>query len=168
MKNRKTPASYIKDALKKQFPTVKFSCKYESFSMGDSVDVSWTGWPTQREVERIAKQFQMWTFDWMTDMYEYRDTDKPTEQTAKYVFYKRNPAEWEEIEIIKEIEEKAWINRAKYIESINRDFNNIWTKYDALKCWIKQFLQKIGYSYDEASDKMRIVYNNLYNQGLFN
>ena len=165
---RKTPASYIKDALKKQFPTVKFSCKYESFSMGDSVNVSWTGWPTQKEVESIAKQFQMWTFDWMTDMYEYFDTDKPAEQLAKYVFCERIPAQWEEKEIIKEIEEKSWFNFDKFIESINRDFENVWTKWDAFKCWIKQKLQEIGYTYQEASDKMRIVYNLYYREGLFN
>lgn len=136
--------------------------------MGDSVDVSWTGWPTQKEVESIAKQFQMWTFDWMTDMYEYFDTDKPTEQLAKYVFCKRNPAEWEDEEIIKEIEIKSWFDFNKFVESINRDFDNVWTKWDAFKCGIKQKLREIWYSYDEACDKMRIVYNLYFSKGLFN
>lgn len=164
---RKTPASYIKEALKQNFPWVKFSCKYKSFSMGDSVDVSWKGWPSEKEVEKIAFQFQMWTFNGMEDIYEYFDTDKPTEQLAKYVFCKREPAENEDKEIIKEIETKTEFTRQSLIDMINRDCDNTWQKYDWLKMSVRQHLQEIGYNYDEASDKAWIVYNQAYKEGLF-
>lgn len=164
---RKTPASYIKEALKQAFPWVKFSCKYKSFAWGDDVNVSWTWWPSQREVEKIADQFQMWDFNGMEDIYEYRETGKPYEQLAKYVFCARTPAEGEEKEIIKEIEWKKWIHRQIFIDSINRDFQGIWTKYDALKCWTEQFLREIWYDYDEANDKARIVKSISQKQGLF-
>lgn len=164
---RKTPASYIKEALKKNFPWVKFSCKYKSFSMWDSVDVSWKGWPSEREVERIAFQFQLWTFNGMEDIYEYFDTDKPTEQLAKYVFCKREPAENEAREIVEEIEKKQNITLDSILDAINRDFKDTRTKYDCLKCNLKQRLQEIWYSYDEACDKAWIVYNQAYKEGLF-
>ena len=164
---RKTPASYIKEALKKNFPWVKFSCKYKSFSMGDSVDVSWKGWPSEKEVERIAFQFQMWTFNGMEDIYEYFDTDKPTEQLAKCVFCKREPAENEAREIVEEIEKKQNVTLDSILEAINRDFKDARTKYDCLKCNLKQRLQEIWYSYDEACDKAWIVYNQAYKEGLF-
>lgn len=168
MKNtRKTPASYIKDALKVAFPWVKFSCKYKSFAGGDDVNISWTWWPSQKDVEKIADQFQMWDFDWMIDMYEYRETDKPAEQLAKYVFCERKPAEREDEEIIEEIRQKTGLNWGQYIEMIKWEENSTRAKYDHLKMWCKQFLQEAWYSYDEASDKAWIVYELAYKKGLF-
>lgn len=110
----KTPAQFIKEELKTAFPWVKFSCKYSTFSMWDSVDVSWKWWPTESEVEKIALQYQAWYFDWMTDMYEYTN-DKPYYMTAKYVSCKRENDD-DEIE--------KWINEY----SIDKD--KIWNMYN--------------------------------------
>lgn len=87
-KRRTTPAMIIKAELKKAFPWVKFSCKYQSFSWGDSVDIYWKGWPLTRDVDRIASQYQDWYFDWMEDLYHYTN-DKPSWMTAKYVMCNR-------------------------------------------------------------------------------
>jgi len=39
-KRKETPAQHIKKELLQVFTGVKFSCKYDKFSMWDSVDVS--------------------------------------------------------------------------------------------------------------------------------
>ena len=84
MATRQTPAQYIKVVLKKYFPKDKFSCTYSSYSMGDSVDISWEDWPARAAVDQIVKQFQAWNVDSYTDTYEYNNqrTDIPQ---AKFV-----------------------------------------------------------------------------------
>jgi hypothetical protein len=57
--------------LKAAFPGVKFSVKSDSFSMGDSVDVSWTDGPTAAEVDAITGKFSAGSFNGMDDSYEY-------------------------------------------------------------------------------------------------
>lgn len=87
----KTEAAYVASLLKKElkakFPLVKFSVKSDSYSMGDSVRVSFTigaNTPKVSEVEAIAKKFQGGSFDGMTDMYTY--TYKGDGPTTKYMF----------------------------------------------------------------------------------
>lgn len=88
MTKRQTPAQIIKAELKKAFPWVKFSCKYKSFSWGDSVDIYWKWWPLTRDVDRIASQYEDGYFDGMQDMYIHTN-DKPYYMTAKYVMCNR-------------------------------------------------------------------------------
>lgn len=60
-------ANILRKALKEAFPCVKFSVRSKSYSMGASIDVSWTDGPTAREVEAITGRFSGATFDGMTD-----------------------------------------------------------------------------------------------------
>ena len=83
-----TPAQAVKKELTKAFPNVKFSCTYQTYSMWSSVDIWWVDWPTEKEVNIIAKKYQYGSFDWMTDMYEYTNSRDDIPQ-AKYVFCRR-------------------------------------------------------------------------------
>lgn len=85
---RQTPAMLIKKDLKKVFPWVKFSCKYDSFSWGDSVRIYWKGWPLTRAVNKIAIQYKDGYFDSMEDIYHHIN-DKPYWMTAKYIICNR-------------------------------------------------------------------------------
>lgn len=164
--NRKTPAFYVKNALKKAFPWVNFSCRYQLFSWWDSVDICWTWWPTQKEVEKVAKKFQAWHFDSYTDCYEYFD-NREEGQTAKYVLCTRKPWENEYKEIIWEVEEIAWTTREKLENSIDRNQNR-WVQRDTLACILRQFLSK-KYDYDTAAEKaLTVIWQYLKNNRFIN
>lgn len=60
-------AKNIKAELARAFPGVKFSVRSDSFSMGNSVDVSWTDGPTTAEVDAIIGKYEHSSFDGMTD-----------------------------------------------------------------------------------------------------
>lgn len=77
-------AAAIKTELKTKFPGVKFSVISDSFSMGDSVDVSWENGPTSLEVSGVTSKYQYGHFDGMADMYEYSNSRNDIPQ-AKYV-----------------------------------------------------------------------------------
>lgn len=90
----KDTARKIRKALKPAFPGIKFSVRSSTFSMGSSVDVSWTDGPTQNEVDSIIGQFQSYKFDGQTDTghdYGYTDpTDGLKYRGAKYVSGQRD------------------------------------------------------------------------------
>ena len=91
----------IKAELAKAFPHVKFSVRSDSFSMGNSVDISWQNGPTVAQVEAISGKYQYGHFNGMEDIYEttnYRD-DIPQ---AKYVSEHREVNE----ELIKQVAEQ--------------------------------------------------------------
>lgn len=83
-------AANIKKELVAAFPGIKFSVKSKSFSMGDSVDVSWQFGPTSREVDAIIEKYAYGRFDGYTDSYNYDgDLDgkvfRAANGSAKYV-----------------------------------------------------------------------------------
>lgn len=83
-------AASVKRELAQQFPGIKFSVRSKSFSMGNSVDVSWEFGPTTKEVQPILDKYTEGRFDGMTDCYEYgRDPETRAFQaehgSAKYV-----------------------------------------------------------------------------------
>jgi excisionase family DNA binding protein len=61
----------IKVELSQVFPGVKFSVRSESYSGGNSVDVSWTDGPTTKQVEAITGKYQDGSFNGMEDIYEH-------------------------------------------------------------------------------------------------
>lgn len=81
-------AKAIKKELQRHWPKIKFSVKSEYYSMGNSVNVSWTYGPTERQVRKIIDKYQHGSFDGMTDSYNYRKTT--TAHSAKYVSGSRN------------------------------------------------------------------------------
>lgn len=78
-------AKLVRAALKQNFPGVTFSVKSKTYSMGASVDVSWTDGPTEAEVKPVTGQFEGSTFDGMIDLKSYHDSTHPV--TGESVHY---------------------------------------------------------------------------------
>jgi hypothetical protein len=66
-------AKYVRTALKKKFPGVKFSVRSSVYSGGASIDVSWVLGPTTREVDAVAGQYESADFDGSIDMETHYD-----------------------------------------------------------------------------------------------
>lgn len=64
-------AKLLRAALKAAHPGVKFSVRSSVYSMGASIDVSWTDGPTADQVDETAKRYAGATFDGMQDLKEY-------------------------------------------------------------------------------------------------
>lgn len=77
-------AAAIKAELKSAFPSVKFSVRSESFSGGNSVDISWIDGVTDEQVRAITDKYQFGHFDGITDCYEYSNKRNDIPQ-AKFV-----------------------------------------------------------------------------------
>lgn len=61
-------AQAVRAALKQAYPTIKFSVRSKSYSMGSSISVSWTDGPTQKEVDGILQHFNGSGFDGSQDL----------------------------------------------------------------------------------------------------
>ena len=79
----------IKEELQKTFPNIKFSVRSESFSMGDSVHISWADGVTAEQVKSISSKYQYGHFNGMEDIYESSNRREDIPQ-AKYVSESRN------------------------------------------------------------------------------
>jgi hypothetical protein len=60
-------AKLVRASVKEAFPGVKFSVRSRSYSMGASIDVSWTDGPNSAQVDAVVKRFQGSYFDGMID-----------------------------------------------------------------------------------------------------
>lgn len=85
-------ATAIREELKKEFPSFKFSVKSSNFAGGDSVSISWTEGPTTEQVEKFTRKYQYGRFDGMTDSYEYSNSIENLPQ-SKYVSTSREISE---------------------------------------------------------------------------
>jgi len=63
-------AKNIRKELAAAFPGIKFSVRSDSYTGGDSIDVTWELGPTTREVEAITGKYQEGSFNGMEDIYE--------------------------------------------------------------------------------------------------
>jgi len=81
-------ATAIREELKKNFPSVKFAVKSSNFAGGDSVHVSWTDGPTEKEIRNITSKYQYGSFNGMEDIYEYTNKRDDIPQT-KYTQERR-------------------------------------------------------------------------------
>lgn len=61
-------ARLIRAQLKREFPGVKFSVRSKSYSMGASINVSWTDGPSKPRVEQVTSGFEGGGFDGMIDL----------------------------------------------------------------------------------------------------
>lgn len=81
----------IRKALKKCFPGTKFSVRSETFSMRNSVDVSWTDGPMKSLVESVIDLFAYGRFDSMQDLSYSVDIDPRLDCSGvKYVHANRD------------------------------------------------------------------------------
>jgi hypothetical protein len=90
--NHAGAAAAIKSELKAAFPGIKFSVTSDSFSMGDSVHISWEDGPTRDEVKNISCKYQYGSFNGMEDIYEYTNSREDIPQ-SKYVSENRSQSE---------------------------------------------------------------------------
>lgn len=61
-------AKLVRTALKKAFPTIKFSVRSSVYAGGASIDVDWTDGPCTKAVEQVASVYAGGEFDGMIDM----------------------------------------------------------------------------------------------------
>lgn len=66
-------AVLVREALKNNFPGVKFSVRSSSYAGGASIDVRWTLGPTVKEVDSVVRVYQSESFDGSIDMACYKD-----------------------------------------------------------------------------------------------
>lgn len=61
-------AKLVRSALKREFPSVRFSVRSERYSLGASIHVHWVGGPERDAVEQVACAYQGARFDGMIDL----------------------------------------------------------------------------------------------------
>jgi len=64
-------AGLLRERLKREFPTTKFSVKRHCYSGGSSIDVRWAEGPLLQEVERVADGYSFARFDSSIDLKTY-------------------------------------------------------------------------------------------------
>lgn len=77
-------AKAIRKELKAAFPGTKFSVTAQTFSMGDSVHISWTNSICEDKVTSIVDKYQYGSFNGMEDIYE-NDNDRKDISQVKFV-----------------------------------------------------------------------------------
>jgi hypothetical protein len=77
-------AVLIREALKKAFPTTKFSVRSSTFAGGSSVDISYTDGPAYAAVDAICDEFQYGDFNSMDDSYNHRDNSVLVDENGPY------------------------------------------------------------------------------------
>lgn len=115
-------AKAIRAELKASFPTVKFSVKSESFSMGNSVHISWVDGCKTEQVEKVTNKYQYGNFNGMEDLYEMTNCREDIPQ-VKYVQTSRRFSEEKKMEMASKLD----ISWSEY-ESLNvvrGDYNNV-------------------------------------------
>lgn len=66
-------AKLVRKALKREFPTTKFSVRSDSYAGGAAIRVSWTDGPTTKKVEAVVGCFAGADFDGSIDLKTYTD-----------------------------------------------------------------------------------------------
>ena len=66
-------AKIVRDELKNAFPSIKFSVRSRTYSMGASIDVKWTNGPTEADVQHIVKHYEGAAFDSSQDLKTYHE-----------------------------------------------------------------------------------------------
>lgn len=80
-------AASIRKILKREYPEIKFKVRCDNYSMGSSVDVSWTDGVATEIIQKFIDQYQYGHFNGMEDIYEISNRkDMPQ---AKYCMAKR-------------------------------------------------------------------------------
>ena len=85
-------AKLVRAALKESFPGIRFSVRSSTYSMGASINISYTNGPTYDAVKNVVAMFEGAYFDGMTDYkgYNYSSLDGvETSFGANYIFVRR-------------------------------------------------------------------------------
>lgn len=102
----------VRKVLKKHFPGVKFSVRYDSFSGGDSCDVKYVDGPVHEDVAKYVRMFQDSHADWTGDYWDYN----PTEFNKLFGDFKYTRTE------------RTWSDEVKsaYLAEVARDYPKSW------------------------------------------
>ena len=111
-------AQAIRQDLKKAFPGEKFRVRSDSFSMGNSVDVSWTDGPTRDAVDSIIKRYQSGYFDLEQDMHVYNRDSSGLPQ-VKYVSGHRSMSDNVRAELLAYVAEKFFEPAERHAVTLN-------------------------------------------------
>ena len=95
-------AKAIKAELKAAFPGITFSVTSETYTGGNSVNISYEDSVCVSVIENVVGKYQMGSFNGLEDIYEYDNRNKEIPQ-AKYVFVRRTCSFAAKIEIAKEL-----------------------------------------------------------------
>lgn len=124
-------AKMIKQELKKLFPTIKFSVKSDSFSGGDSVDISWENGPTDDQVSDVTSKYQYGHFDGMTDSYDHSNRRKDIPQ-SKYVHTSRDITDDISERVFKKLQQSyVHFEKVQCIDETHMDLKNHWNIWSA-------------------------------------
>jgi len=102
----------IKNILKKEYPSIKFSVRSDNYANGSSVDVSWVDGVPEADLDSFLNQFQYGSFDGMTDCYNYTNTKDMAQ--AKYVFGKREISKEKQEIIYQQLADLMGIKNDRY------------------------------------------------------
>jgi len=98
MSSHARAAKNMKKELKQAYPHIKFSVTSDSFSMGNSISVSWTDGAPASEIKKITDKYQYGSFNGMDDIYENDNSAYSTAVStvlgqSKYVIESRTISE---------------------------------------------------------------------------
>lgn len=114
----------VRKVLKKHFPGVKFSVRYDSFSGGDSCDVRYEDGPLYEDVAKYVRMFQDSHADFTGDYWDY----DPSEFNKLFGGFKFTHTE------------RKWSNsvREKYLAEVADDYPKSWdgTEIHESKFWL--------------------------------
>ena len=81
-------AKMLREALKRNFPGVKFSVRSKTYAGGASITVTWNDGPSSKMVDAVAQRFAGADFDGMTDCMSYhRDLLVAADGTIREVHF---------------------------------------------------------------------------------
>jgi hypothetical protein len=123
-------AKNIRIELKEAFPNIKFSVRKEHYGC---VNVEWTNGPTVAAVDAIIHKYEEGSFDGMTDMYEYNNSEWPANYGgSKYIFSRRN--------ITDDIRENV---KKRLSSEYGIDMNNLDEAFNTFHCWPDQKINMV-------------------------
>jgi hypothetical protein len=151
-------AALIRSELKANFPQTKFKVTSSNYSMGDSVNVSWTDGAAHEQVEQLLAKYQYGRFNGCEDIYESTNRRDDIAQT-KYLFCDREISN--EIYLAKFEELKETWEILREITDINATNNEL---FAYCNCWTaRQFVyqradgfRKVDFSPKEEPKKEEI------------
>lgn len=141
-------AKAIKNELKGLYSNVTFKITSKNYAGGDSVRISWTDGPEEKEIESLVKRYQYGNFDASTDYYDINNSIDGLPQ-VKYVFTSKSYSYEKALEYCSKIKNKYGIEiEIEKLENSYENYkilNNSWL--DNFRCYKSEFLYKVFCGY---------------------
>ena len=149
-------AKNMRIELKAAFPSIKFSVKSKSYSMGNSINVSWTDGPTDDQIESIIDKSAAGHFDGSDDSYkDERSTWKDAFGSAMYVHANRHDSDMAIASAIRTVCNKYDLFPAPTVAEYNSgSLNNVTHKHcgdTTLQCLVRRTIQNRTWTLTKAT-----------------